>query len=755
MRRLSPKPRKIASRLRGDDGRLLSAPEELQHITAYGNQTFAAKLDDCPIDPLAQDIHISDQDLEAELSKLGLAKAVPRHIAPAAVWKLCSTDLSHVLGKALRAHLCCGSDGKLEEDWKNCYIVWIPKPGKPAGDVSSLRPIGLSSPASKALAGSIRHHLLRHLEPLMHQLPQFAYARNRGTADALVRAHAHFDRVTALLRSTQCTRFQQQAGRKHRLCAGGLCLSLDLSKAFDGVTRSHIYASMSARGVPPEVITLVQQLHNGAQYIYQAGSHRGSTVTTNGIKQGCVIAPYLWNYFSLTFLLLLQQRHSVEWIQQVLSLFADDVWGSWEIQSADDLEQAVQDVSLVLEVLETLEMTINYSKTVILLRLSGKDASRLKRQHTFMKAGQLHLRLTVHGRECGLPIKDQHEYLGTVVTYRHRHQRNMQHRLKASMARYQGLRKLLNGSHHLTESYRLRLWQACVCTSALYAQHVVGLTSSSLRSLTVALTRHLRALLRIPAHLTHISTGDVWKRANLPMPGWTVQQTLSRYLGQLEHRAVHSPDITTSEAALAHVRRQAQTLEAVLLEAAANIAKAPPRELTVNCPYCSEEFVTENAMRVHCGIKHKSVPQHSTRTPTRFQPELHSQAGMPACQLCSRQFWRWGHLVSHIETGACVKLGGDSSVRAPVPDDRAPAAIRQPPTAGLRIFGEENTANVPLVKRQAFVQHLDDWERWLAIPAVRLELSQHCVLCHFWVADFRQHETTPQSCPYAAFIHNL
>ncbi|CAE7864490.1 LINE-1 retrotransposable element ORF2 protein [Symbiodinium microadriaticum] len=613
VRRLSPKTRKLASRLRGADGCLLSAQEELQHITAYGNQTFAAKLDNYPIAPLAQDIHISDQDLEVELSKLGLAKAVPKHIAPAAIWKLCSADLSHVLGKALRAHLLCGRDGHLDEDWKNCYIVWIPKPGKPAGDVSVLRPIGLSSPASKALAGSIRHHLLRHLEPLMQMLPQFAYARNRGTADALVRAHAHFDQVATLLRNTQCTRFQQQAGRKHRLCIGGLCLSLDLSKAFDGVTRAHIYASMSARGVPPEVITLVQQLHNGAQYIYQTGSHRSSTTTTNGIKQGCVIAPYLWNYFSLTFLLLLQQQRSVEWIQQVLSLFADDVWGSWEIHSADDLAGAIQDVSLVLEILETLEMTINYSKTVILLRLSGKDASQLKRQHTFMKAGQLHLRLTVHGRDCGLPIKDQHEYLGTVVTYRHRHQRNMQHRLKASGARYQGLRKLLNGSHHLTEAYRLRLWQACVCTSALYAHHVVGLTSGSLRSLTVTLTRHLRAILRIPAHLTHISTGDVWQRANLPMPGWTVQQTQSRYLGQLEHRAVHSSDITTSDAALAHVRRQAQALEVVLLDAAASLAKTPPRELTVSCPYCSEVFPTENAMRVHC---------------------------MPACQLCNRQFWR-------------------------------------------------------------------------------------------------------------------
>ena len=34
-------------------------------------------------------------------------------------------------------------------------------------------------------------------------------------------------------------------------------------------------------------------------------------------------------------------------------------------------------------------------------------------------------------------------------------------------------------------------------------------------------------------------------------------------------------------------------------------------------------------------------------------------------------------------------------------------------------------------------EHLDNWERWLRIPAVRLELRNQCALCHFWVSDFR------------------
>ncbi|CAE7763314.1 Pol [Symbiodinium sp. CCMP2456] len=494
---------------------------------------------------------------------------------------------------------------------------------------------------------------------------------------------------------------------------------------------------MQAHGVPQEVITVVQQLHKDAQYIYNVGSHRGSRVTTNGIKQGCVIAPYLWNYFSVAFLLLLRDKRSLAWIQQILSLFADDVWGAWEITETTHLDKALDDISLILETLETLAMKVNYSKTAILLKLVGKDAAHHRREHTFMKAGTLHLKIQVHGRECGVPIKDKHEYLGTVVTYHHRLQRNLQCRIKASAARYQGLRKILNGSHHLSVRHRLRLWQACICTSMFYALHVVGLNSSTLSTLTTHLTRHLRAILRIPAHLTHITTSEVWQRAELPMPGWTVQRFQLQLLAKIETRAQSEPDITTTSTAIDHMRAQASSLEALLLDMAAGLVKAPQPEPMVSCPLCQEKFTTEHAMRIHCGVKHKSVPKHSTKTPTTFKPELHAKAGMPACQLCDRQFWRWKHLVSHIETGACGKLGGDSAIRAPMPEDHVPEPIRQPPTAELSIFEDENTANTPLVKRRVFLQSLATWEQWLKVPAVRLELMHHCALCHYWVADFR------------------
>ena len=261
----------------------------------------------------------------------------------------------------------------------------------------------------------------------------------------------------------------------------------------------------------PPTIEVIQHLH----YHFSVGDHKGSTQTSTGIKQGCCIAPYLWSYFTTSFLLLLQQRRNLEWILRVLTLFADDCWGSWLIRSAADFDQAREDLELSLETLETLRMNINYQKTAILLKLVGRDASALKHAAVFKKAGVLHLKVSVHGRECGIPIKAEHEYLGSIVSYHRRLDKNMQHRLKACQARYQGLRKTLNGSHHLSQEYRIRLWQACVCTSAFYSQHVVGLTCSTLSRLVTELTRHLRAILRLPpASYPHHNQSGVGK-------GWT------------------------------------------------------------------------------------------------------------------------------------------------------------------------------------------------------------------------------------------
>ncbi|CAE7837273.1 unnamed protein product [Symbiodinium microadriaticum] len=146
----------------------------------------------------------------------------------------------------------------------------------------------------------------------------------------------------------------------------------------------------------------------------------GQVITTNGIKQGCRAAPTLWVSFTLSVLEHLARHRSLSWVQNILTLFADDFCGHWTITCLQDWTSAISDLTLLLETLETYQLKVNLQKTALLVNPKGKTAKKLLRQHTRQKAGETFLILQVHGRECLLRIKESHTYLGTIISYRDR-----------------------------------------------------------------------------------------------------------------------------------------------------------------------------------------------------------------------------------------------------------------------------------------------------------------------------------------------
>ena len=193
-----------------------------------------------------------------------------------------------------------------------------------------------------------------------------------------------------------------------------MSLSLDLSKAFDMTDRPRLYDTMSELGVPQDVISVVQQLYRDARYIFRTGPLENSMTPSNGLKQGCLIAPFLWCYYTLDLLRTLQHKRSAEWVLRTLTLFADDTWGSWTLQNKAEFLAAIDDLTVILETLIEYRMEINYGKTAILLRLEGTQAKATLLEQSCLKNGVRHLHVPVHGQMELIPIKDVHDYLGTL-----------------------------------------------------------------------------------------------------------------------------------------------------------------------------------------------------------------------------------------------------------------------------------------------------------------------------------------------------
>ena len=78
-----------------------------------------------------------------------------------------------------------------------------------------------------------------------------------------------------------------------------------MTKAFDTVSRDGLWKILACLGCLPKFLTMLRQLSEGQQgQMKHNGSLSGSFPISNGVKQGCVLAPTL---FSIFFSIMLRE----------------------------------------------------------------------------------------------------------------------------------------------------------------------------------------------------------------------------------------------------------------------------------------------------------------------------------------------------------------------------------------------------------------------------------------------------------------
>ena len=78
---------------------------------------------------------------------------------------------------------------------------------------------------------------------------------------------------------------------------------VDMTKAFDRVTRDGIWKIMEKSGCPSTFITVVPQFHDGMMgRVLDYCEASEAFQLTNGVKQGCVLAPTLFSMMLSTML---------------------------------------------------------------------------------------------------------------------------------------------------------------------------------------------------------------------------------------------------------------------------------------------------------------------------------------------------------------------------------------------------------------------------------------------------------------------
>ena len=73
---------------------------------------------------------------------------------------------------------------------------------------------------------------------------------------------------------------------------------VDFSKAFDTVGRTGLWQLLKKYGCPEKFTTMIEALHTGMMATVNVGGEVSESFrVTNGVKQGCVLAPTLFSIF--------------------------------------------------------------------------------------------------------------------------------------------------------------------------------------------------------------------------------------------------------------------------------------------------------------------------------------------------------------------------------------------------------------------------------------------------------------------------
>ena len=477
-------------------------------------------------------------------------------------------------------------------------------------------------------------------------------------------------------------------------------------------------------GVPEPEACAIVSWHSDVTYHIRSsnGEEKACIDTKCGIRQGCPIAPTIWIAFMHLVLTELSRRYGASWLQEHISLFADDTHMGWTFTTEKELFHALSQAGEVLELLESMGLTINAGKSAFLCVIGGRTSKKIRDSLFQHSSGKTYINVGCGKHTWKFPVVHNHKYLGTSIGYGHFEDDTLEMRIRQAMASYHRLRQTLHSNRFLSLRMRVRLWRSIVFTSLEYGLESAGLTHKGAKRLRTFVIRQLRSIAKSPVHITKESNAALLSRLGVVDPVTYLRQGLERTKCRtdlLRHSLL-------GEDARLHSSIVARELQ--LLHDFKRLEMHGQDEVTgsilIACQECGREFSNMAALNAHRRKEHQFIKQPmTTKMQKRVDRFSHSVDGLPICRHCGRKFSGWPLLLQHIGGHQCPALHN---------------AARSP---GLNPLSDPD------------VQHAGDNERVLSAPNAMLatlkaqdlrslrhgglslgHLSQRCHLCNQWMA---------------------
>ena len=739
--RYTPKRPLLRARLKTLDGKIADQHTAHAMTVEHIRNTWQGNVEMRPYSNQAPGVPISCSDIERAIMQLHPNRSVACPFLPAIVWKSAPRELANLVHSLLESWWNT-PEPLIPQEWRDAWMFFLPKPGKPSTHPSHLRPIALMEPIGKLVLGLLTEQLKSfHLQRLCCQ-PHFGFLPLRGALDAVTRVVAHCRGIRTLIAMQKRTVARQMATRPLYTFCGGLQMFLDLKHAFDSVNRPLLFDHLKDLHTPHPLLHLISSWHVGTRYNLV---HNGRTTSVNvdtGLRQGCKAAPLLWVLFMNRFLQILMDKVGQQWIVENVTLYADDIHVGASFFSNTDFRHCF---GCVLDAIETLKLQLSYAKTYILSATTGSGQKKnLKGVVERTSKGATILLPRADQTKSAIPLRSKGKYLGTELSYGPFEQLTWNLRLKAARSAFARLQCWFK-SRQFPVQHRIYLWKVCILSIMHYGICATNVTVKILHEYQQTIYTMMRTVLHNYSYRTRETHQQVFQSVGLEQPLQLLARHVTTFWSRLQRRAltVQSTDFVhnVNWTHLPEMLKLIQCVAATVVEV--TIASDPSDQVQTQaqhqCPSCDFRTTSIPNLRRHMTHVH-NCSQFRTSS---ISPLDMSLGGKPQCKGCYSVFTTWRRFFIHVERNCCQVLearhirpmhsnaGRDQLVTTPQHPDAPDLTGPAPPMSSTShdSFAASVETFWPLLTQ---IVQTGQFERLREDPAIGESLAHNCLICGLW-----------------------
>ncbi|CAE7839824.1 unnamed protein product, partial [Symbiodinium necroappetens] len=158
---------------------------------------------------------------------------------------------------------------------------------------------------------------------------------------------------------------------------------------------------------------------------------------------------------------------------------------------------------------------VNPTKSNAIMSLRGSMSQSLRKLWTSTFRGGEWLRVPIGQDNEFIPLVQQLDYLGIVLSYGGFKELSWKRRIGVARASFERIRKILLGHHVLSLSHRIKLWRTIVLSSATYGLLGIGWSSPGFVRMHGMCMKQLRLIARSPVHLTSETNLSLMQRLGM------------------------------------------------------------------------------------------------------------------------------------------------------------------------------------------------------------------------------------------------